>query len=601
MRNSKNMKYLPYIKSLLCVFFVLTWLPAAHAETGDYNIHLETGPGFALSGWQAEELGVGVFGAARFEFALTGWFGIDIGGGYLQFFGGEHPAGYKQIDGAYWYNGCLGVRFRPLNDEQGYKWPWRETPDHAGNLWGNLWLDLHADYFSTGDLNRFGADAAIGAEFSLLNGLQVGPFARAVYVFQPNSTNDRDSADAWILLAGLSFSVAIPPGGKKMNDRDVDQLFDPVDKCPDDPEDHDGFEDEDGCPDLDNDGDGIPDKQDNCPLSVEDRDGVEDEDGCPDLDNDSDGIPDDKDQCRDEPEDTDGHEDEDGCPEFDNDGDGIADMEDHCPDEPELVNEIQDDDGCPEPDQDEDGFIDELDKCPTEPETVNGVEDDDGCPDEGLVEVKDDKILLGERVYFDFGMARIKTRSRLLLEHLANLIKTHPEYLVISIEGHADQKGKKKYNLKLSKRRAGRVRDYLIKLGVGPERLISKGYGESTPWIRKRTKHGRFKNRRVELVIVEMDESLATTPIARKTREAVQESKKQKEQEEAEKEQPAAEKPEEPKPTKPPEIANPAESKKPEKKDAEEIPVGDDKKSEPPKDNQEPPKDKADLEESPYE
>ena len=64
-------------------------------------------------------------------------------------------------------------------------------------------------------------------------------------------------------------------------DRDGDTILDDVDACPDDPEDMDGFEDEDGCPDTDNDQDGIPDSDDECPDVPEDMDGDEDEDGCP--------------------------------------------------------------------------------------------------------------------------------------------------------------------------------------------------------------------------------------------------------------------------------------------------------------------------------
>jgi OOP family OmpA-OmpF porin len=83
----------------------------------------------------------------------------------------------------------------------------------------------------------------------------------------------------------------------KPGDRDGDGLNDNVDKCPDDPEDKDGFEDDDGCPDLDNDGDGIKDVVDKCPLDPEDADKFEDEDGCPDLDNDKDGLSDKIDKC----------------------------------------------------------------------------------------------------------------------------------------------------------------------------------------------------------------------------------------------------------------------------------------------------------------
>src|SRR5690606_36060287 len=108
--------------------------------------------------------------------------------------------------------------------------------------------------------------------------------------------------------------------------------------CRNEPEDMDGFEDEDGCPDPDNDRDTILDVNDKCPNEPEDFDGFEDEDGCPDPDNDGDGILDaaelvrnpdgtyywvNKDKniengvevdCRNLPEDFDGVEDEDGCP-----------------------------------------------------------------------------------------------------------------------------------------------------------------------------------------------------------------------------------------------------------------------------------------------
>lgn len=66
------------------------------------------------------------------------------------------------------------------------------------------------------------------------------------------------------------------------SDPDGDGIFADADQCPEAPEDFDGFQDEDGCPDPDNDGDGIPDVDDVCPLDPETFNGVDDEDGCPD-------------------------------------------------------------------------------------------------------------------------------------------------------------------------------------------------------------------------------------------------------------------------------------------------------------------------------
>ncbi len=150
-------------------------------------------------------------------------------------------------------------------------------------------------------------------------------------------------------------------------DRDGDGFLDDVDKCPNEPEDRDDFEDEDGCPDRDNDRDGVLDADIfergvwitkdmkivdgqalDCRNDPEDKDGFEDEDGCPDPDNDQDGILDVDDKCPDDPEDIDQFEDEDGCPDPDNDKDGILDTVDACPIQPENFNDFEDQDGCPD-------------------------------------------------------------------------------------------------------------------------------------------------------------------------------------------------------------------------------------------------------------
>ena len=91
------------------------------------------------------------------------------------------------------------------------------------------------------------------------------------------------------VLSGAAFTNVI--------DRDLDSIPDSLDACKGTPEDRDGFEDADGCPDYDNDRDGIVDEADGCPDNPEDKDSFEDEDGCPDFDNDSDGVPDSIDAC----------------------------------------------------------------------------------------------------------------------------------------------------------------------------------------------------------------------------------------------------------------------------------------------------------------
>lgn len=89
----------------------------------------------------------------------------------------------------------------------------------------------------------------------------------------------------------------LPEAAAVQSDKDGDGVPDATDRCPNEPEDKDGFEDEDGCPDPDNDLDGVLDVADRCPNEPEDRDGFEDEDGCPDPDNDQDGVLDAADKC----------------------------------------------------------------------------------------------------------------------------------------------------------------------------------------------------------------------------------------------------------------------------------------------------------------
>jgi outer membrane protein OmpA-like peptidoglycan-associated protein len=67
-------------------------------------------------------------------------------------------------------------------------------------------------------------------------------------------------------------------------DSDRDGIPDAKDACPNEAEDHDGFEDTDGCPDPDNDHDRILDADDKCPNEPETYNGIEDDDGCPDRD-----------------------------------------------------------------------------------------------------------------------------------------------------------------------------------------------------------------------------------------------------------------------------------------------------------------------------
>ena len=302
-------------------------------------------------------------------------------------------------------------------------------------------------------------------------------------------------------FAGIVFE----PGA---GDRDGDGFKDDVDKCPDDPEDFDEFEDDDGCPDLDNDQDGIPDTMDKCPNEP----GPRENDGCPYHkvhDRDGDGIPDELDKCPDDPEDFDGFEDEDGCPDLDNDKDGIPDKLDLCPNDPEDKDGFEDEDGCPDPDNDHDRILDVNDKCPNEPETYNGFEDEDGCPDKGMVIVQRGKLEILDKIYFETDKDIIKEQSFPLIDAIAATIKGHPEIALLEIQGHADERGDDEHNLDLTDRRAHSVQRALEDRNVELGRLRARGYGETKPICTQHNEECWSKNRRVEFIILKrVDETV---------------------------------------------------------------------------------------------
>ncbi len=359
-------------------------------------------------------------------------------------------------------------------------------------------LDLVAETYGT-YLLASGADSNLKVSNEAVGGIKLFVERNSYLMLGGGAryTTGFEAADERVFL-GFIFEPSI-------GDRDGDGIKDDVDQCPDDPEDFDGFKDEDGCPDPDNDNDGIPDVDDRCPNVPEDRDGDHDEDGCPeggDGDRDGDGILDSKDKCPDEPEDRDGFEDEDGCPDPDNDKDGIPDKMDQCPNDPEDKDGFQDQDGCPDPDNDHDGIPDVRDKCPNEPETFNGFEDEDGCPDKGSVIIQDNNIIILDKIQFAYNSAEILPASNKILDAVATTLNHHAEFSLVEVAGHADERGNDQYNLHLTQDRVNSVMRALIARSVEKQRLRSKGYGEFCPLDPGHNEAAWEQNRRVEFKIV---------------------------------------------------------------------------------------------------
>jgi outer membrane protein OmpA-like peptidoglycan-associated protein len=141
-----------------------------------------------------------------------------------------------------------------------------------------------------------------------------GPVVRLTQLFKPGAQPSLETFDASLLSFGLALEFAprpkpvpVPAPVVEVNpDTDGDGIFDSTDRCATAPEDKDGFQDEDGCPDPDNDGDGVLDVDDLCKNEM----GAVAAQGCPDQDGDE--VADQVDACPTKP----GKKEDAGCPTY---------------------------------------------------------------------------------------------------------------------------------------------------------------------------------------------------------------------------------------------------------------------------------------------
>jgi len=107
--------------------------------------------------------------------------------------------------------------------------------------------------------------------------------------------------------------------------------------------------------------------------------------------------------------------------------------------------------------------------------------------------------LLGD-VYFDFDQADLREADRATLVQDGETLKKY-DFLVVTIEGHADERGTIEYNLALSDRRARVVYDYLTSVGISPDRLKAVAYGKEIPVCSESTEDCWQRNRRAHFAV----------------------------------------------------------------------------------------------------
>lgn len=107
---------------------------------------------------------------------------------------------------------------------------------------------------------------------------------------------------------------------------------------------------------------------------------------------------------------------------------------------------------------------------------------------------------VGDRVFFDFDSSELKPQARSTIEALAAWMNEHPG-VALTIEGHADERGTREYNLALGDRRANAVRDYLAALGISGNRLNTISYGKERPAVPGSNESAWAQNRRAVFVV----------------------------------------------------------------------------------------------------
>ena len=88
---------------------------------------------------------------------------------------------------------------------------------------------------------------------------------------------------------------------------------------------------------------------------------------------------------------------------------------------------------------------------------------------------------VGDRVFFETDSSELTPQSRATLDKQAQWLNNYAQYSQFTVEGHADERGTREYNIALGARRAQTVRDYLISRGVAANRMRTISYGKERP------------------------------------------------------------------------------------------------------------------------
>ncbi|MCS6799747.1 MAG: OmpA family protein [Myxococcota bacterium] len=432
-----------------CMGFAVMAPPAARAESAAWNLHVDLALGVPLAGDMvpepdpatgSSEVPIAGFGAVALDWQFSPPFALELlgGGGYV--FGTFPDASGS---GTPYATGALGVRYRLLDNQEGY------ADEEGGDYEGNAWTSAHLGWHLF-DGHQFGIDFGAGYEASVAHPIQVGLFVRGALLFG----GEREKLDA-LIYGGVEASLELA-GRVEAVDTDGDGLPDEreVNRYQTDPRN----------PDTDADGisDGLEVRTETDPRRPDtDGDGVTD--GVEDTNRDGGMQAGETDPRR-----------------ADTDGGGV-------PDGWEAQNGRNGRDPADD-DSDRDRVLEHLDRCP---DTPQGTEvDANGCA------ILRPRLVL-DGITFEFDSAVIRPESEATLQRALQILRDNPDVRV-EIGGHTDNQGNPGYNRRLSEARAQSVRDWLVRHGIEAARLTVRGYGHTQPVASNDTEEGRAQNRRIE-------------------------------------------------------------------------------------------------------
>jgi len=113
---------------------------------------------------------------------------------------------------------------------------------------------------------------------------------------------------------------------------------------------------------------------------------------------------------------------------------------------------------------------------------------------------EDLEVSVGDRVLFDYDSSVLNPVATQTLDRQAAWLKQYPD-VIVTIEGHADERGTREYNLALGDRRANAVKNYLLALDVSGDRVLTISYGEERPADAAHDEAAWAENRRAVTVV----------------------------------------------------------------------------------------------------